>query len=163
MACHAAGNPVQQWRYARSNVANHACVVLADGSVYCWGGNDNGELGDGSTIEYSSTPVQVNLPNGTTARQIDVSEYHSCAILNNGAVFCWGWNLYSVLGDGNDADTLVDLPANLVAVDLALGSDSSCVLADVDTNDDSIGDGTSPSIYCWGNNNAGQLGDNRWS
>ncbi len=67
----------------------HACALLADGSVKCWGGNSYGQLGNGRTTD-SSTAVQVQeLP---VAIAIGVGVGHSCAVVWGGTVVCWGDN-----------------------------------------------------------------------
>lgn len=67
---------------------SHVCVRVADGSVYCWGQNDHGELGDGTTTERSS-PVKVKgLPAAATALSAGLER--TCAIVTGGRVFCWG-------------------------------------------------------------------------
>jgi alpha-tubulin suppressor-like RCC1 family protein len=77
---------------------NHTCAVVADGSVWCWGDNVAGWLGNGST-SAATTPVQViGL---TDVKQISTSVYRSCAVRANGAVACWGDNFDGSLGIGS--------------------------------------------------------------
>jgi len=74
----------------------HTCAIKS-GALYCWGGNDEGELGDGTTTRRT-TPVAVqNMGSGATAVAAD--GYHTCAI-KSGALYCWGWNYEGELGDG---------------------------------------------------------------
>ena len=74
---------------------------------------------------------------------------HSCALLTNSAVMCWGWNYYGQLGDGTTTDrtTPAEVSGITTATSIALGSYHSCAL---------LGDGT---VMCWGRNDYGQLGD----
>ena len=75
----------------------HTCALLSGGEVMCWGRNDFGGLGDGSTTSRSS-PVKVS--GITTATSIALGDYHTCALLSGGEVMCWGYNNYGQLGDG---------------------------------------------------------------
>ena len=116
----------------------------------CWGYNNNGRLGDGTTTT-SSTPVAVSLPAGRTATALALGDWHSCAILDDGSAMCWGYNAFGQLGDGTTTDSnipvAVNLPAGRTATALAVGGYHSCAILD---------DG---SAMCWGYNFYGQLGD----
>jgi alpha-tubulin suppressor-like RCC1 family protein len=126
----------------------HTCAVLNTGAVKCWGNNDNGQLGDGSTTQ-SLTPVSVpDLSSGVTA--IAAGRYHACAVLNTGAVKCWGWNLYGQLGDGSTTQSLtpVSVPSLSSGVTaIAAGERHTCALL------------STGAVKCWGYNDNGQLGD----
>ncbi len=133
--------------------SNHTCALLS-GSVYCWGDNSHGELGNGSTIA-SSVPVLVsNGAMGNSGVSKVVTGYaHTCA-LKNGSVYCWGYNTYGTLGDGTTTDrtspvaltTSTDFPSDSGVTDIAAGEEFGCVLKN-------------SSAYCWGRNAWGQLGD----
>jgi alpha-tubulin suppressor-like RCC1 family protein len=82
--------------------ALHACA-LDSGKAYCWGFNDFGQLGDGSTAE-SLVPVAVTTSGvraGTTLTQISAGGEQACALDSAGAAYCWGHNVLGDLGDGN--------------------------------------------------------------
>ena len=134
----------------------NTCAIMNDGTVSCWGGNANGQLGDGAQWPYfndSSIPITtLSLGIGRTAVSIGVGNGHACAILDNGSVSCWGNNNWGQLGDGTytakSTPTLTSsLGVSRTAVSLSVGSSSTCVILD---------DGTAK---CWGDNNYGQLGD----
>jgi hypothetical protein len=90
-----------------STVGGHTCALLDDGSVTCWGRNDYGQLGNGSTIN-SAVPVAVF--GITSATAIAVGGLHTCALLDDGSVTCWGRNDYGQLGLGYRSDASHYLP-----------------------------------------------------
>ena len=125
----------------------HSCAVLNDGRVKCWGDNEYGKLGDGSTIDRW-TPVSVSGINNAIA--VATGYCHSCAMLNDGKVKCWGCNWQGELGDGSTTErhTPVSVSGITNAIAVAGGLSHSCAL---------LSEGT---IKCWGYNTHGQLGDN---
>jgi alpha-tubulin suppressor-like RCC1 family protein len=128
----------------------HACAVLDDGSVTCWGDNNYGELGNGTNTN-SSNPVAVALPAGRVATAISAGGQHTCAILDDGSVTCWGDNNYGELGNGTNTNSstpvAVTLPAGEKVTAISSGENDSCALLD---------DG---SVTCWGENGDGALGN----
>ncbi len=125
---------------------SHACARLADGTVRCWGLNENGQLGDGS-FSNSSTPVTVS--GLSTVVELALGWDHTCARLADGTARCWGRNTGGQAGDGYTSNlnipTLVSGIAGAVSV--AAGDQHTCAV---------LSDGTA---RCWGVNNQGQLGD----
>jgi len=91
--------------------AFHACAVSARGRAFCWGRNAGGEIGDGTTtIRPSPTPVNIRVnfltqPLGTVT-QIVTGGSHTCALLANGSLVCWGANNLGQLGDGTTVPKL---------------------------------------------------------
>lgn len=87
----------------------HSCALTTEGAVYCWGNNVYGQLGNGTLSAGSSTPVHVDLPAGVHVVAIASGGMHSCALSNDGAVYCWGDNALGQLGipelAGSDAYT----------------------------------------------------------
>lgn len=67
--------------------AGHSCARLVDGTVWCWGSNENGQLGNGTKV---SSAVPVRVRNITNATQLSLGGYFSCALLATGVVRCWG-------------------------------------------------------------------------
>ncbi|PRY67846.1 alpha-tubulin suppressor-like RCC1 family protein [Glaciihabitans tibetensis] len=134
----------------------HSCAVATNGTGYCWGYNEYGQLGNGTTTN-SSTPVAVTGLAGTTITDIAAGNSSACALTSDGIVSCWGYNLVGQLGDGTTGYptapvttpvTVAGLTAKSVT-GITVGGDSACAL---------ISDGTA---YCWGNNNYGQVGDGK--
>jgi alpha-tubulin suppressor-like RCC1 family protein len=113
--------------------AGHTCAITAVGAVLCWGRNQSGELGDGSTND-SAIPVQVSGL-GAGARAVsaggDDSAGHSCALTVSGAVVCWGSNSAGQLGDGTTTNSAVPVQVQGQTVGLrsvAAGGRHSCAL-----------------------------------
>lgn len=128
--------------------AHHACAITPspDGSIYCWGRNDFGQLGTGNT-QNSSLPVKVQSISQAVA--VAAGEYHTCAVLVTGQVNCWGSGFFGQLVNGSNNSTSnipLVIPNLTDAVDIASGYDHTCVL----TN--------SGGLKCWGRNDSGQLG-----
>src|SRR5690554_675797 len=88
----------------------HSCAVTGAGAVYCWGSNEYGQLGDGSSMDRV-TPVQVTgLDSGMQA--VSVGRDHSCALSQGGAVWCWGRNSFGQLGDGTTVQRFSPVPVS---------------------------------------------------
>lgn len=126
----------------------HTCALLNDGSMKCWGANWHGQLGD-DTKEEKHLPVDVVGLAGPV-KAISAGKYHTCALLESGAVQCWGYNLFGQLGNNSQIDRPVPqdvywLSANVQAI--TAGENHSCALT------------TSGIVMCWGNNADGQLGN----
>lgn len=127
----------------------HTCVTRADGTVRCWGRNQFGQLGDGTTQSRSS-PVTSALPDSGGAIGVAGGFRQTCALLRSGAIRCWGRNDNAELGNGT---TLTQLGVSAVltldagATALALGSSHGCASIQ------------SEGALCWGSDIQGQVGD----
>lgn len=127
----------------------HTCAVLENGSTWCWGHNEEGELGVGRKLVASATPLEVRgLP--STPVKIAAGLFHTCAVVKDGSTWCWGQNKYGQLGNGsNDASWT---PKQVSGLDrnpthLVAGGFHTCA-----TSVDGV-------TSCWGQNNFGQLGN----
>lgn len=129
----------------------HSCLLRASGTVWCWGQNFVGQLGDGTTTD-SANPVQV--VGLTDAVKVEVAFDHvsTCALRATGAVVCWGGNYGGQLGNGAATHTYASTPTPQTvlgindAVDIAVGHDHACAVRATGT------------IMCWGANYARALG-----
>jgi len=137
---------------ATTNIAGgeeHSLALKADGTVWAWGGNSAGQLGDG-TYTRRTTPVQSGL-GGVTA--ITCGAYHSLALKSDGTVWAWGSNGYGQLGDGTY--TMRTTPVQVSGLNgvtaITCGAYHSLALKS---------DGT---VWAWGGNNYGQLGDGTYT
>ena len=136
---------------------NRTCAILSN-NVWCWGKNDMGQLGDGTT-HSSNIPVKVrSIGDMRNGKIIDIftAQHHSCVLTQLGSnkkVYCWGDNRFGQLGNGssgagNYSSVPVEVGGDLAGKDVtSIGGtgDVSCAVA-------------SGKIYCWGRNNMGQLG-----
>ena len=133
----------------------HTCAILDNGSVSCWGNNGNGQLGDGTYFDRNTPAQTASLGEGRTAVALAAGGWHTCAILDNGSVSCWGQNSYGMVGDGTDTNRLTptqtsSLGEGRTAVAITAGYYHTCAILD---------DG---SVSCWGQN-GGALGDGTYT
>lgn len=134
--------------------AFHTCRINPNGGVLCWGKNhldavSGGAIGDDTLLDRSQ-PVQVSmLTTGMVATQL--GSYHSCAMNQFGAVFCWGVAGSGRLGDGSSSDKLIPTPVTGLiagsAIAISAGGSGGCALM------------RSGELRCWGDNTRGEVGD----
>jgi alpha-tubulin suppressor-like RCC1 family protein len=139
----------------------HSCVVASNNKVWCWGRNNQGQLGDGSLVD-TKAPVAVDLsaltiPNGVTIDEVSCGrdkkkEDSTCLRMSNGTIACWGNGTFGELGDGGIVDhtkpttTVVAGTFAAKPTRLASGQNARCALTDAGT------------VFCWGRNQNGLLG-----
>jgi alpha-tubulin suppressor-like RCC1 family protein len=127
---------------------NHSCALLHDGSLRCWGANESGQLGDGTTIDRHRPVAIVAIGAVGPLREVALGGEHSCA-RTDAAVLCWGRNRHGQLGDGTTRDRPTPAPVKGLpgpVRQLALGQAHSCARDD-------------QWIRCWGDNGSGAVGD----
>jgi alpha-tubulin suppressor-like RCC1 family protein len=128
-------------------------AVLTDGTVRSWGNNGNGQLGDGMGYSSHTKPGQVLGINsvGVLTNIVSVAGgvYHACALRDDGAASCWGYNVNGALGNNTFTSTAypVAVSGSLTFTQLAAGTSHSCGIT------------TTPSVVCWGSNTNGQMGN----
>ena len=136
----------------------YTCALLDDDSVKCWGRGLVGQLGDGKASHLDSPPnLSIKLGTGRTAKAIAAGNFHTCAILDNSSIKCWGLNDSGQLGlgDTENRDRTNEMDDNLPVVDLGAGKTARGFSAG-DRHTCSVLDNA--SLKCWGKNDSGQLG-----
>lgn len=133
----------------------HTCAILNDDTLKCWGANTSGQLGYGNTVALSApTAAIVSFENGRTVRAVSAGIAHTCVILDDNTVHCWGNNASGQLGLENNTNlnapssNAVNLGTDITATQISARGDHSCAILN------------NGSAKCWGNNSEGQLGQN---
>lgn len=126
---------------------DHTCARLRDGSAWCWGSNDHGQLGDGTTVD-APVPVRVAMPGSSPIAMIAAGGDHTCAVTSAGSARCWGANEHGQAGQR--PSTMVTsapvVPIATSVTDIATGWSHTCFVRGNVTR-------------CLGANDDGQLGD----
>jgi alpha-tubulin suppressor-like RCC1 family protein len=123
----------------------HACAVKSNGTVWCWGSNAYGQLGN-NTSTPSTVPVQVmNVTHGV---QVGLGQAHSCVVASDGNIYCWGLGTYGQLGNGLGTSSLIPVTVSNInnAKQVDAGNWSTCALL------------ATGVVKCWGHAGAGELG-----
>lgn len=131
-----------------------ACALDEDGAAYCWGGNGQGQLGNGTLLPVEAmTPEPVSMPAGVTFTSISATASHACALGSDAEVYCWGDGSFGQIGNGlgdfsNPSPTRVLRPQGEPGFSaVAAGGYHTCAV------------GLSGQGYCWGGGWLGQLGN----
>lgn len=132
----------------------HGCAIGSDGAAYCWGGDGDGQIGNGAgTTANQPAPVQVPLPGGVNATAVTAGDHHTCALASNLKTYCWGSDFNGELGNGagttgpQPSPTEVVLPGGVHFVAISAGDGHTCAI------------GSNGSGYCWGRDLEGQIGN----
>lgn len=125
------------------------CDLTAGGQAYCWGQNNNGQLGDG-TNTTSAAPVAVS--GGLVFTAISTGGEHACGITPQGEAYCWGGNWNGQLGDNtyDNRSTPTPVTGGYTFKQIVAANSTTCALD------------LSGSAYCWGYNGEGQIGNGGW-
>ncbi len=139
----------------------HSCARVAGSEARCWGSDAFGQIGNGTPLANVDFPATVSNPSQsgalTAVAGLDLGYDHSCASSLGGGAFCWGFNFYGQLGNGqvgDDSDVSIEVLASSTPGDalgnvqtLSAGREHTCALM------------TDNQVRCWGRNDQGQIGD----
>ena len=128
----------------------HTCAIVSDRTARCWGDNERGELGIGTVSPSDSPETRPVVVKGLgSVKELALGELHSCALLFDGSVQCWGANGVGSLGDGTTTNRSAPgpVPGLSNVFQITAGGGHTCALT---------ADGR---LFCWGFNKYGQLGD----
>jgi len=135
---------------------SHTCALTTSGGVKCWGGNSDGQLGNGATAGSVTAPVDVLAVGGGPAllsgvAAISAGFNHTCALTTSGGVVCWGSDANEQLGNATSSSH-ISTPVNVSGllsgvIAISAGGNHTCALT------------TGGDVKCWGSNFNGQLGD----
>lgn len=146
-----------QYAPAGSGVADvsigdgHACIIKTGGQLFCWGRNDYGSVGDGTSVDRTA-PVPV-VVQGVTFSSVATSHLLTCALSTQGAAYCWGRNSFGQVGNAKSDQFAGVLSPTVVTglgsgvVRIVTGTSHACALKS---------DG---SVWCWGLDETGQIGN----
>ena len=144
------------WFYVNAG-RSHVCGIKTDGTLWCWGRNDDGQLGIGDTDDRS-VPKQIGA--STDWQYVDAGDFHSCGVRDESGnlnLYCWGDNSQYQLGDNGVSGGNSTVPVqefmgytNWDAITLSAGAYHNCCIRD------NAGDRTA---WCWGDSGSGQAGD----
>jgi alpha-tubulin suppressor-like RCC1 family protein len=127
--------------------AFHACGIISStpSNIQCWGGNNRGQIGDGS---QGNRPLPATVLGALTATSVSGGVNHTCAITGTGTIHCWGAGSIGQLGNGQDNDSLTPVPVSGIstATSISAGDNHTCA---VDAG----------MVKCWGENGLGRLGN----
>lgn len=135
-----------------ATASDYSCAVRSNGEVLCWGSNEAGKLGDGTTLDRQIPTQVVGFGPGSGVKSVTLGGRHTCALKSNGAVYCWGNNEFGQLGTGTTEASPVPtqvfgLGPESGVVAIAAGLNHSCAVK------------SDQSVSCWGSNASGALGD----
>ena len=141
-----------EWSFSQfTSNGGYTCALTTTGQAYCWGLNNQGQLGNNSTTN-SRIPVAVQMPAGVSFQSIAAGYHYTCALTAEGKAYCWGQGSSGRLGNNSTTDSripvAVQMPAGVSFQSITAGSLHTCALT------------TEGKAYCWGYSSSGQLGNN---
>jgi len=129
---------------------NHSLILNSNGTIYSWGANNFGQLGNSTEIDsLKPTPVEDKFGDEDII-SVAAGAFHSIALSDDGNLWAWGWNMYGQLGDGSQKNRNTPKKINSISKVKAVSAGYSHTIALKD-------DGT---VWAWGQNDSGQLGNN---
>ncbi|MDD5726033.1 MAG: hypothetical protein PHC53_01310 [Patescibacteria group bacterium] len=135
---------------------NFSCAIKTDGTLWCWGWNSWGQVGTGTQTNHEPSPLQVTAM-GTNVVQVSTGYAHTCAVKTDGTLWCWGHNHDGEIGLGSIIWKCNGWGCELIPVQVsALGSNVAQAFATFLHTCARKTDGT---VWCWGTNPYGQIGD----
>lgn len=132
------------------------CALDAEGTLFCWGANDRGQMGNG-TVSDTARPIAVDTSGvlrGRALRRFSIGGEHACAVDDEGFAYCWGANGHGQLGIGTTDDSRVPVPVPGIR-SIPQGAYESVSAGGTST----CGWSSDGDVACWGANGSGQLGD----
>ena len=141
-----------EWSFSQfTSNGGYTCALTTTGQAYCWGLNNQGQLGNNSTTN-SRIPVAVQMPAGVSFQSITANNVHTCALTTEGKAYCWGQGSSGQLGNNSTTASripvAVQMPAGVSFQSIAAGYYHTCALT------------TTGQAYCWGQGSSGRLGNN---
>jgi len=137
----------------------HSIALASDGTIYGWGRNGFGQLGDGEINALNNPPVAVDMSgalSGKTVIQIAAGGNHSLALASDGSIYTWGQNWYGQLGAGDNSASEIPVPTPVVTNGALSGKTITKIDAGYGFSIALASDGT---VFTWGDNFRGQLGN----
>jgi alpha-tubulin suppressor-like RCC1 family protein len=133
---------------------NHTCGITRAGAAFCWGSNDNGDLGHGDVTDFYDVPMAV--AGGRTYKSISVGAQSACGVTTAGGVLCWGANTYGQLGNGIALSVSSASPVALGADNNGTSHSDFAAVTVGRRHACAVG---ASGAYCWGSNVYGALGN----
>ena len=114
-----------EWSFSQfTSNGGYTCALTTTGQAYCWGLNNQGQLGNNSTTN-SRIPVAVQMPAGVSFQSITAGSLHTCALTTEGKAYCWGYGGSGQLGNNSTTDSSIPLAVSSVGVNVPVEQSAS--------------------------------------